>query len=157
MKLSKNVVKYSPLVISSLISYFMDYDTKFIDDLEKPSLYPPGALFGIVWSILYYNMGIALEKIYSTASDNKRDQALFIFIIQYILNLSWSPIFFKRKKFKTAFIVIVILILAVILTLDSFTKIDPTTKRNLVPYLIWIIFAAYLNKYLLDNNPQYNS
>ena len=47
MKLSKNVVKYSPLVISSLISYFMDYDTKFIDNLKKPSLYPPGTLFGI--------------------------------------------------------------------------------------------------------------
>ena len=152
MKLSKNVVKYSPLVISSLISYFMDYDTKFIDDLEKPSLYPPGALFGIVWSILYYNMGIALEKIYSTESSDKRDEALFIFIVQYILNLSWSPVFFKNKKFRSAFIIIVALILSVILTLNSFNEIDPTTKRNLVPYLIWLFFAAYLNKYLLDNN-----
>ena len=157
MKLSKNVVKFSPLVISSLISYFMDYDTKFIDGLNKPSLYPPGVLFGIVWSVLYYNMGVALKKIYCTEPSNKRDKALFIFIVQYILNIAWPPIFFKRKKFKTAFIVIVILILAVILTLDSFTKIDSTTKRNLVPYLIWIIFAAYINKYLLDNNAGYNS
>ena len=152
MKLSKNVVKYSPLVISSLISYFMDYDTKFIDNLKKPSLYPPGTLFGIVWSILYYNMGIALEKIYSSTLGDKRDKALFLFIIQYVLNLAWSPVFFKNKKFRSAFIIIVALILSVILTLNSFNEIDPTTKRNLVPYLIWLFFAAYLNKYLLDNN-----
>ena len=60
MKLSKNVVKYSPLVISSLISYFMDYDTKFIDNLKKPSLYPPGTLFGQISAV--DDLAIMLHK-----------------------------------------------------------------------------------------------
>jgi len=134
------------------------YDTSFIDSLNKPKLYPPGALIGIIWTILYYNMGVALEKIYYNYPERtERTKALFLFIIQFILNLAWSPIFFKRKKFKTAFVVIVLLILSVILTLDSFTKIDPSTKSLLTPYLVWLFIAAYINKYLLDNNPGYNS
>jgi translocator protein len=103
-------------------------------------------------------MGVALEKIYFNYPEStERTEALFLFIIQFILNLAWSPIFFKNKKFKTAFIVIVLLILTVILTFNSFTKIDPSTKSLLTPYLVWLFIAAYINKYLLDNNAGYNS
>uniref|UniRef100_A0A6C0EJ96 TspO/MBR family protein n=1 Tax=viral metagenome TaxID=1070528 RepID=A0A6C0EJ96_9ZZZZ len=157
MGLNKYIVRFGPLVISNLFSYIQKYDTSFIDSLNKPKLYPPGALIGIIWTVLYYNMGVALEKIYFDYPVSKeRNKALFLFIVQYILNLAWSPIFFKNKKFKTAFIVIVVLILAVILTLKSFTEIDPSTKNLLIPYLIWLFIAAYINKYLLDNNPKYN-
>lgn len=158
MGLNKYIVRFGPLVISNLFSKIQDYDTSFIDGLNKPSLYPPGALIGIIWTVLYYNMGVALEQIYFNYREStERTEALFLFIIQFILNLAWSPIFFKNKKFKTAFIVIVLLILTVILTFNSFTKIDPSTKSLLTPYLVWLFIAAYINKYLLDNNPKYNS
>ena len=151
MSFKNKLIKYGPLTISSIYSYFQNYNNDFIDTLNKPKLYPPSWIFGIVWPILYYNMGKAAEKIYKGKASGYT-QALFIFILQFILNLSWTPVFFKDRNYKRAYIIIVLLILTVLITIKLFNDIDPSTKKLLIPYLLWLLYAAYLNKYILDNN-----
>ena len=145
------VFRYTPGLASFLLTRTNKYDSNFIDNLNKPKLYPPNWAFAVVWPILYYMMGRAAETIYKSNHKNYK-QALVIFIIQLILNLYWSPVFFKQQNYKKAFTIIILLIVTVISTIKLFNKIDKFAGKLLMPYLIWLIYAAYLNKYIIDNN-----
>ena len=145
------VFRYSPGIVSFIITRLNKYDTSFLNNLNKPDLYPPSWAFGVVWPILYYMMGRAAELIYYS-NDKNYKQALTVFIIQYILNLYWSPVFFKQKNYKLAYTIIILLIVTLIIAIKLFNNINKLAGKLLVPYLIWLIYAAYLNKYILDNN-----
>lgn len=142
--------RYGPGVVSFILSRKNNYNNSFLNNLNKPDLYPPNWAFGVVWPILYYLMGRAAEIIYHS-NDNYK-QALTIFIIQLLLNLVWSPVFFKQKNYKKAYTIIILLIVTLIINIKLFYDIDKLAGKLLFPYLIWLIYAAYLNKYILDNN-----
>uniref|UniRef100_A0A6C0IVP5 TspO/MBR family protein n=1 Tax=viral metagenome TaxID=1070528 RepID=A0A6C0IVP5_9ZZZZ len=145
------VFRYSPGVVSFILSRKNKYDSSFLNNLNKPDLYPPNWAFAVVWPILYYLMGRAAEIIYHSNHKNYK-QALTVFIIQLILNLVWSPVFFKQKNYKKAYIIIILLIVTLIINIKLFYDIDKLAGKLLFPYIIWLIYAAYLNKYILDNN-----
>lgn len=112
--------------------------------LEKPFLNPPGWVFGPVWIILYLLMGISLWLIWKSDSPEKK-KASELFFAQLILNAIWSPIFFGAESIGGALAIIVLLWSAIALTILVFAKISKIAAWLLIPYILWVSFALYLN------------
>lgn len=112
--------------------------------LAKPPLYPPSAVFGIVWSVLYVLMGLALAMVAAARGARWRAAALTVFAVQLLLNLAWSPVFFGAHQILAALVLIVVLDLAVISTIVLFRLVRPLAALLLVPYLAWVLFATLL-------------
>ena len=113
-------------------------------NLTKPPLAPPDWIFPPVWSILYFSMLVALLLYLFKPAQNKKSGYIY-FIAQLFLNLLWAPVFFYLKNMFLALIVIILLDIFVILTIKSFYKVSKISSLILIPYLIWILFATYLN------------
>lgn len=116
------------------------------ETFEKIPLAPPGSLFGIVWPILYLLMGISLYLvIVSSARQTYKKNAYFIYGVQLFLNFTWSLIFFGGSQMGLAIINILLLDVIVAYQIFYYRKISTGSAILLVPYLIWILFATYLN------------
>ena len=117
--------------------------------LTKPTLNPPSWVFGPVWTILFVFMGIAVYLIWKKGLKEKNVRiALYIFIGQLVLNTFWSIIFFVLQNPQAAFFEIIALWCMILASIISFAKISRPAAWLLVPYILWVSFAAYLN-YLL--------
>ena len=145
-------VKWKELIISIAISlgvgalsgYLTMNSMSLYNDLVKPPLTPPGWIFPIVWTILFVLMGISAYLIY--ISDSKeRVQALQIYAIQLMLNLFWSLVFFNMQAYLLAFLILILLWIAIIAMIKIFYEINPIAGKLQVPYLLWVTFAGYLN------------
>lgn len=113
--------------------------------LNKPEWNPPNWVFAPVWSILYILMGIALAKYVSTNTvGRKKDLGGIFFIVQFILNLAWSLIFFNFRNISLAFYEIILMGIFIILTILQFYKINKTSAYLMIPYLLWVTFATFL-------------
>jgi benzodiazapine receptor len=113
--------------------------------LDKPFLAPPGGIIGIVWTILYAFMGTALFLlIIAKVNPAFKKQAYIFFGIQQVLNFLWSIVFFGWNLYWAGTVVIVLLVLAVIVCLFLFARIDKRATYLFVPYLIWCLYAGYL-------------
>lgn len=132
-------------VIGLIISRSIDYNS-----LQKPPLSPPSILFPIVWTILYVLMGISYGILDSKSLIELKTK--IIYSLQLFVNATWSLIFFTLKWRLFAFIWIIILDVLVIVMIIDFFKKNKTTGLLQIPYLLWIIFASYLNLgvYLLN-------
>ena len=113
--------------------------------INKPSWNPPSWLFAPVWTSLFVMMGVALYLVWSTKMSQKVRQAIQIFAIQLILNVLWSVFFFGMGNFWLAFGEIIVLWLAIALTMVDFYKVNKTAGWLLLPYIMWVSFASYLN------------
>ncbi|MBO5232227.1 MAG: tryptophan-rich sensory protein [Clostridia bacterium] len=112
--------------------------------LNKPPLSPPGIVFPIVWSILYLLMGIGAYFL-SNEKNPKSSFLLKIYWVQLILNALWPLIFWRLRAYEFAAVIIVaLIILVVILTIGSF-KINKLSAILFLPYIVWLLFALYLN------------
>ncbi len=112
--------------------------------IYKPPLAPTGWLFPIVWTFLYILMGIASFYVYRSNSKNKAE-ALQKYAVQLLANGAWSIIFFRFNMYLTAFAWLVILWYLIFITIKSFGKIDKTAMKLMIPYIVWVTFAGYLN------------
>jgi benzodiazapine receptor len=119
--------------------------------LNKPVFNPPGWLFGPVWICLYFLMGISLYIVWNKEIKNKKI-AIHIFIIQLALNSVWSILFFGLKSPLFAFTEIIVLWLAILVTIMHFHIISKTASYLLIPYILWVSFAAVLNFFILIMN-----
>jgi len=122
-------------------------------DLVKPAIYPPPATFGIVWSALYLLMGIALTLVITARGAPGRGLAIGLFVLQFVLNLAWSPLFFGMHQIAAALGLLVAIDVAVIATVAVFRKVRPLAAWLLLPYLAWVMFATLLNWQFLSANP----
>jgi len=114
--------------------------------LAKPTLNPPSWVFAPAWTILFALMGISAFLIWKKGLDRKDIKiALSIFIGQLTLNAFWSIIFFGLHSPSSAFIEIIFLWLAILATIIAFAKISRLAAWLLIPYLLWVSFAGYLN------------
>lgn len=125
-------------IIGFIISDFIDYS-----ELIKPPLAPPGYVFGIVWSILYILMGIS----YSILEVNNEldEKTKKVYYIQLFVNALWSIIFFVFKLRFVSIAWIILLIILIIEIIKLFYNKNKVSAYLQIPYLIWIIFATYLN------------
>ncbi len=128
-------------------SFFtMDAIPVWYDTLAKPSFNPPSSVFGPVWVFLYLLMGISLFLVWKEDLKNKHVKTAFmIFMIQLVFNAAWSIVFFGMRSPVGGLIVIVILWILILITTLKFLKISKTAGMLLVPYLLWVTFAAILN------------
>lgn len=126
-------------VLSSLFSGTMAYST-----FNKPSFSPPAYIFPIVWTILYILMGISSYLIYSS-NDTGKQKALITYVLQLVFNFFWSIFFFGFSQYLFAFLWLIALILLIIIMIYQFYKISPLAAYLQIPYLLWCLFAAYLN------------
>ena len=144
-------IKLKPLFISlflslgtgALASLFTADSREQYATLYKPPFAPPGWLFPVVWTILFILMGVAAYLVYISDSPQKTD-ALKLYLVHLFVNFSWSIIFFRLEWYLAAFIWLVLLWIAILCTLLLFRKICKAAGWLLVPYLLWVTFAAYL-------------
>lgn len=145
-------IKPKPLFISLLISLGTGAISALLtpnvseqyQTLYQPPLAPPGWLFPIVWTILFILMGVAAYLVYMSDSPDK-DIALRLYLIQLAVNVGWSVIFFRLNAYLLAFTWLLLLFFLVYLTTKEFYKINKTAGYLLIPYLLWIIYAGYIN------------
>lgn len=135
--------------LSSLISGGM----ALYGELTMPPLSPPGWVFPLVWKVLYLLMGYSAYRV-SEARDsetNKR-RALHAYYWQLAANFLWSPVFFGLQWYLAAVLVLVVLIALLLRTVKLFSAIDSTAESLLLPYVLWCLYALYLNfgVYLLN-------
>ena len=136
-------------IVGLITSGYIDYR-----DMVKPPLSPPGIVFPIVWTILYILMGISYFIATKDNEDNKElDQ---IYLLQLLVNFMWPIIFFVLEMYFTAFLWIILLLILVIVMIKELLKVNKISGYLQIPYLIWLLFATYLNLglyvYLLVHN-----
>ncbi len=132
-------------IVGFIISGSMDYTS-----LQKPFLAPPAILFPIVWTILYILMGVSYGRLKVKGLTD--DKINFIYYMQLAINALWSIFFFTLKWRLFSFFWILLLIVFVIWMIIEFYKKDKIAGLLQIPYLLWILFASYLNLsfYLLN-------
>ena len=128
-------------------------ESAWFEALDKPAIFPPPVTFGIVWSILYFMMGLALAMVCTAWGARYRTKAIVAFVVQFALNLAWTPTFFAMHDLALAQGVIVALDVALAVTVWLFFKVRKTAGWLLVPYLAWVLFATVLNWQFLQMNP----
>jgi tryptophan-rich sensory protein len=118
--------------------------------LSKPWFNPPNWIFGPVWLTLYTMMGVSLFMVWAKLPDNVlARKAIFIFAAQLVLNALWSPVFFGLRSTAAGLAVIVLLWVFILITILSFYPISVPASLILVPYLLWVTFAVFLNASIL--------
>jgi benzodiazapine receptor len=113
--------------------------------LAKPVFNPPNWLFGPVWTLLYFLMAVSLYLVRITPVKNNPHRAEILFYTQLFLNVLWSVIFFGLKNLLAAYLEIILLLIALLLTWQKFREISKTAANLLLPYIAWVTFAALLN------------
>jgi len=135
-----------PLAVGGLSALISGGGMETFQSLNQPPLSPPGWLFPIVWTILFLLMGIASYLV--STSDAPRGQARFakkIYAAQLIVNFFWPILFFNLQQYLLAFFLLILLWVLILKTLLSFYKISKPAGYLLLPYLLWVTFAGYLN------------
>jgi tryptophan-rich sensory protein len=128
--------------LSALLSGGMDaYQT-----VNQPPLSPPGWVFPVVWTVLYLAMGYASYRVLTSgAAQSAITSALTLYGIQLALNFIWSPVFFGLNWYLVAFLILIVMWVLIYLTMQAFGQIDEAAGNLLLPYLLWVTFAGYLN------------
>ena len=131
------------LLSSALTQMNMD----IYPELVKPPLAPPPILFPIVWTVLYVLMGISSSMIYLRKNENivASQNALSLYGANLIINFTWSIIFFGFQKYLFAFIWLLFLLFTIVRMVTSFERLNKIAAYLQLPYIIWVIFAGYLN------------
>lgn len=132
-------------LVAGVISWLLTGNSmEMYANIKKPPLSPPGQVFPIVWTILFVLMGIASYIVCETRDDD-RMEALILYGVQLFVNVGWSVIFFDFGAFWLAFFWLMLLWVLIIFTVWRFFHVNKVAAWMMVPYLLWVTFAAYLN------------
>ena len=121
------------------------FGNPWYEALAKPDFQPPGWAFGLVWTILYTLMGIAVALILAEPESPIRRSALMLFFVQLALNFAWSPIFFWGRMIEVGLVTILAMLLTATATANLFRRIRPVAGWLMLPYLAWLCLATALN------------
>lgn len=143
-------MKRNLLLVSLLISLGTGVIAGFLtfgsmaqyQEMYHPPLAPPGWVFPVVWLLLYTLMGIASYRIYLK---NPKAEALKLYLIQLAVNFFWPVFFFNLGWQLFAAVWLLVLWYLVFVMIKEFARIDEGAARLMIPYLVWLTFAAYLN------------
>jgi len=114
--------------------------------LNKPFFAPPNWVFGPIWTVLYVLMGVSAFLIWRRGINNRTGRiCLAWFVGQLLLNGLWTPLFFGLQMPLVAFVEILLLWSAILLTIMRFKRVSKTAALLLIPYILWVSFAAVLN------------
>ena len=143
-----------PLVVGGAAGLLTMNSMEAFEALNQPPLSPPGWLFPVVWTVLYVLMGIASYLVsVSDAPQEEKARALWTYGIQLAFSFLWPIAFFNLKWYLFAFLWLVILWILILITALRFGRIRKPAGYLLVPYLLWVAFAGYLNLGIYLLNP----
>ena len=143
-----------PLVVGGAAGLLTMNSMEAFEALNQPPLSPPGWLFPVVWTVLYVLMGIASYLVsVSDAPHEEKARALWTYGIQLAFKFLWPIAFFNLKWYLFAFLWLVILWILILITALRFGRIRKPAGYLLVPYLLWVAFAGYLNLGIYLLNP----
>ena len=119
-------------------------------ELIKPPLSPPGWVFPVVWTILYVLMGIAAAFVWVAGRDGAAPEeqvrkALRVYVAQLVVNIIWPVLFFRLELRLLSFFWLLLLVVLVLVTRRRFRAISQPAGDMLIPYILWLLFAGYLN------------
>lgn len=135
-----------PLAVGGFSSFLTRDGMKYFQTVPQPPLSPPSWLFPVVWTILYLMMGAASYLVWvSGVSDARRDRALTVYGLSLAANFLWPIVFFTMRFYLTAFLLLLLLWILVAAAALLFSCIDSRAGKLMIPYLVWLSFAAYLN------------
>lgn len=145
-KIAKFIISILIPFLASIIGSFFTSSSisTWYETLIKPFFNPPSWIFGPVWTFLYLLMGISFYLVWISKAKNKKYAYIF-FGIQLFLNALWSILFFGFQMPFLAFIEIILLWAMILLTIIYFYKINKVASYLLIPYILWVSFAAVLN------------
>jgi len=153
----------SPLILSIIICQMVGVIgsiftagsvTSWYPTLVKPSFSPPGFYIGLIWIVLFTLMGISLFLICRETPSNPAARiALYFFAVQLIVNVLWSVAFFGMRSPISGLVVIAFLWVLILITSIKFLPINRTAAFLLIPYIVWVSIAAYLNFSIWRLNP----
>jgi tryptophan-rich sensory protein len=129
------------------------YDNAWFAALIKPDIMPPGAAFGIAWTILYILLGLSIAIVLNARGARGRGLAVGLFVAQMLLNFAWSPVFFGMHQVRTALFIIVAMLVLSIIVAVLFMRIRPVAAYLMIPYIAWLSFATILNYQIIQLNP----
>ena len=146
------MIKLKPLLLSLLISLgtgglaalFTGNSMEFYQSLKQPPLSPPGWVFPLAWTILYSLMGVAAYLVWMRDSTG-RHGALFFYGLQLIFNFVWPLLFFNARAYLASLIWLLLLWVLILITTARFFQETKAAGWLMIPYLLWVAFAGYLN------------
>lgn len=133
-----------PVAVGTVAAYLTRNAQVSFSMMNQPPLSPPAWLFPVVWTILYVLMGIASYIIWRSDNKDARN-ALQVYLIQLGFNFCWPIIFFNFKCYLFAFFWLVVLWVLILITIIKFYRIDKIAAYLMIPYILWVSFAGYLN------------
>ena len=134
-----------PLAVGGVSGFLTRNSMSTFQKLKKPPLSPPGWLFPVVWSILFVCMGIASWLVWKQPESEDRTRALKTYAAQLVVNFFWPILFFLGKQYTIAFAWLCLLWYLVYSCLNQFFLLSKKAGNLLVPYLVWLTYAGYLN------------
>ena len=135
-----------PLIVGILSALLSGGGMKIFTELTKPPLSPPGWLFPVVWTILYILMGLASYFVLTSGAEAEQiAAAITVYIYQLMVNFLWPILFFDFKWYLFSFLWLILLWVLIIVTTIRFYGISKTAGYLMIPYLLWVTFAGYLN------------
>lgn len=132
-------------LIGSISGFFAGDIPAIYAQLNKPFLAPPGNIVGIIWTVLYALIGLALFLVIDSKEPKSKTLAYFLFGIQLVLNFIWSIICFGGSHFWIASFISLFLLITIIFSIREFRGISKGAAICFIPYLIWIAYATYLS------------
>lgn len=129
-------------------------DTPWFAGLVKPAIYPPPAVFGIVWTALFVMIGLALALVASAWGAHGRGAALVAFAIHFVITQSWTAVFFGMQDMIAALMVLGFGVASLAIALALVWRVRRAAVLLLLPYLAWLCFASALNYQFIAENPE---
>ena len=129
------------------------YDNGWFRSLELPSFMPPGWAFPVAWTFLYFCLGLALALLIHARGAPRRGLVISLFLVQLLINYSWSPVFFGLHQVEIGLALIAVMILLTLVLLPLVGGIRGYAAALMLPYLAWLCFAFALNYQVMALNP----
>ncbi|MBA3898148.1 MAG: tryptophan-rich sensory protein [Sphingomonadaceae bacterium] len=120
-------------------------DNRWYAALRKPAAMPPPWAFPVAWTVLYILLGVAIAMVLHARGARWRGIAIALFAVSLALNLAWSPLFFAAHQVLAAFALILGMFAFAVATAFAFGRVRSAAAWLMVPYLVWLSFAAILN------------
>ena len=144
----KNVILW--VIISEVVGLLAGLLTQNATEIyglmaTKPALSPPDWLFPVVWTILYALMGIGAGLVFSQGTNEDRNRGLNLMIGQLVVNFFWPLVFFNAQAYGIAILWLILLLVLVIWMALEFQKTSSLAALLQIPYILWLLFATYLN------------
>ena len=135
-----------PLLVGGISALITMDSMQYFELLEKPPLSPPGWLFPVVWTVLYVLMGIASYLVVSFGAEPpQKISALKVYFLQLAFNFLWSIFFFNLELYGFSFVWLLTLLFLIVISTVRFWRIDRRAGMLMLPYILWVTFAGYLN------------